>query len=65
MPIAPQESLRLQLGPRSSGAPLTPSQFDTAEFEEGWRSELVRGVLIVSPRPCAKSAIRTRSWDAG
>jgi Uma2 family endonuclease len=30
---------------------MTPREFDRAEFEEGWRFELINGVLIVSPRP--------------
>jgi len=52
MSIAQQELL--QLGPHSSGAPLTPEEFDAAEFEEGWRYELIHGVLIVSPPPLRK-----------
>lgn len=54
MSIVPQELLQLQLGPHSSGAPLTPEEFDAAEFEEGWRYELIHGVLIVSPPPLRK-----------
>ncbi|MCY2992767.1 MAG: Uma2 family endonuclease [Planctomycetota bacterium] len=41
----------LQLGPDANGSLLTPAEFDAAEFEEGWRYELIRGVLIVSPAP--------------
>jgi len=31
----------LQLGPHSNGMPLSPWEFDAAEFEPGWRYELV------------------------
>jgi Uma2 family endonuclease len=42
---------RLRLGPRSAGLLLTPAEFDHARFREGWRYELINGVLIVSPSP--------------
>ncbi len=42
---------RLWLGPRSAGLLLTPAEFDHARFREGWRYELINGVLIVSPFP--------------
>jgi Uma2 family endonuclease len=42
---------RLHLGPDSAGIHLLPREFDRAEFEEGWRYELIRGVLVVSPSP--------------
>jgi len=32
----------LQLGPQSNGMLLTPEEFDAAQFEEGWRYELIR-----------------------
>ncbi len=41
----------LRLGPQSNGVLLTPEEFDAAQFEEGWRYELIRGVLIASPVP--------------
>lgn len=44
----------LCLGPDSSGALLTAAEFDAAEFEEGWRYELIHGVFVVSP-----AALRT------
>lgn len=44
----------LYLGPDSSGALLTPEEFDAAEFEEGWRYELIHGVLVVSPAALRK-----------
>jgi Uma2 family endonuclease len=42
---------RLRLGPGSAGISLSPDEFDLARFEEGWRYELIRGVLVVSPSP--------------
>jgi Uma2 family endonuclease len=42
------------LGPDSSGALLTAAEFDAAEFEEGWRYELIHGVLVVSPAALRK-----------
>ncbi len=51
MSIATQGIPRLPLGPDSSGVCLTSEEFDAAEFEEGWRYELIHGVLVVSPPP--------------
>jgi len=45
------ETRHLQLGPHFNGIVLTPWEFDAAEFEPGWRYELVNGVLIVNPAP--------------
>ncbi len=44
----------LNLGPDSSGALLTLREFDAADFEGGWRYELIHGVLVVSPAPLRK-----------
>jgi Uma2 family endonuclease len=33
---------------------LTPAEFDHARFREGWRYELINGVLVVSPSPSRK-----------
>jgi Uma2 family endonuclease len=41
----------LHLGPDSAGISLAPEEFDRADFEEGWRYELIKGVLVVSPPP--------------
>jgi Uma2 family endonuclease len=41
----------LVLGPYSAGLRLAPREFDRAEFAEGWRYELINGVLVVSPIP--------------
>jgi Uma2 family endonuclease len=38
-------------GPDAAGTLMTPREFDRAEFVEGWRYELIHGVLIVSPPP--------------
>jgi Uma2 family endonuclease len=38
-------------GPSSAGTLMTPREFDKAEFVEGYRYELIKGVLIVSPSP--------------
>jgi Uma2 family endonuclease len=54
MSIAPPKVSRLRLGPRSAGLLLTPAEFDRARFREGWRYELINGVLIVSPTPSRK-----------
>ena len=40
---------RFRLGPRSAGMLLTAAEFDRARFREGWRYELINGVLVVSP----------------
>jgi Uma2 family endonuclease len=38
-------------GPQSAGTLTTPREFDRAEFVEGYRYELIHGVLVVSPPP--------------
>lgn len=38
-------------GLESAGIHLTPDEFDQADFEEGYRYELINGVLVVSPIP--------------
>lgn len=43
------ETLPLQLGPDANGMLISPEEFDSAEYERGWRYELIRGVLIVTP----------------
>jgi Uma2 family endonuclease len=49
MPTAETEALTL--GPQSNGLLLNPWEFDAAEFEPGWRYELINGVLTVNPPP--------------
>jgi Uma2 family endonuclease len=51
MSVIAQEIPRLHLDAHSSGVSLTAVEFDAAEFEEGWRYELIHGVLVVSPPP--------------
>jgi Uma2 family endonuclease len=38
-------------GPRDAGMPMTLDEFEAAEFEEGYRYELLQGVLVVTPPP--------------
>ena len=39
------------LGPGAAGTRLSPEEFDQGEFVEGWRYELIDGVLVVNPAP--------------
>lgn len=64
MSVVTQEVPRLRLAPNSSGVSLTPEEFDAAEFEEGWRYELIHGVLVVSPPPLRKER-DPKKWDTG
>lgn len=42
----------LRLSPEMAGTLMTPEEFDSVEdYEEGWRYELVHGVLVVNPIP--------------
>ena len=41
----------LVLGPQHNGILLSSDEFDHAEFEAGWRYELIHGVLIVTSTP--------------
>ena len=54
MSIATPAVRRLRLGPRSAGLLLTTAEFDRARFRDGWRYELINGVLVVSPTPSRK-----------
>src|SRR5262245_7911968 len=42
---------RREFGPHSAGTVMTSHEFDRADFQEGWRYELINGVLVVSPIP--------------
>jgi Uma2 family endonuclease len=44
------------IGPGANGTLMTPVEFDHAEFEDGWRYELINGVLVASPIPSEKEA---------
>src|SRR5437879_5248900 len=46
----------LCIGPECNGILITPSEFDKADFEDGWRYELINGVLIVTPIPLENEA---------
>lgn len=48
--ITPPEPAQL-IGPGAAGITLTKTAFLKADFEDGWRYELINGVLIVSPVP--------------
>ncbi len=50
MATATVEPIRI-LGPESAGILMTPREFDRADFVEGWRYELINGVLVVSSTP--------------
>ncbi len=41
----------IPLCPYSAGLRMTAAEFDKADFEDGWRYELIRGILVVSPIP--------------
>lgn len=50
MSIAEPLSAPTRVGPRANGMLMTPEEYDSIEaWEEGYRYELVHGVLIVSP----------------
>jgi Uma2 family endonuclease len=44
-------SFTIPYGPRDAGIPLTPDEFEAAEFAEGFRYELIHGVLVVNAAP--------------
>lgn len=39
------------LGPRDAGLPMTLDEFEEADYELGFRYELIHGILIVTPPP--------------
>ncbi len=43
-------------GPEANGILMSPQEFDRADFEDGWRYELMNGVLIVTPIPLMNEA---------
>jgi Uma2 family endonuclease len=51
MSVLSLKSRTAPYGPDANGSMITPAEFDAAEFEEGWRYELINGVLIVTPIP--------------
>jgi Uma2 family endonuclease len=45
------------LGPESAGMLMTPEEFDAVtEYDDGYRYELIRGVLVVTPIPSEAEA---------
>ena len=42
---------QMQIGPWTAGIHVSPREYDRALFEEGYRYELVDGVLVVLPSP--------------
>lgn len=43
--------LTTPLGPRDAGLPLSLDEFEAADYEPGYRYELIHGVLVVTPAP--------------
>ena len=41
--------LEKPLGPRDAGLPMGLDDFEAADFAEGYRYELIHGILIVTP----------------
>jgi Uma2 family endonuclease len=41
--------LAMPLGPRDAGMPMDLDEFEDADFEDGYRYELIHGVLVVTP----------------
>jgi Uma2 family endonuclease len=51
---APPTRRHSRIGPRSAGLPMTPEEFDRlpeSSCQAGYRYELIRGILVVSPSP--------------
>lgn len=46
---AAEKTLKVALCPGVAGITMTPEEFDNADFERGFRFELIRGVVVVSP----------------
>jgi Uma2 family endonuclease len=57
MPLKTDTSAPPVLGPESAGMLMTPEEFDlVTEYDESFRYELIRGVLIVNPIPSEAEA---------
>ena len=54
-----------RLGPTANGLRMTARQYDRADFEPGWRYELISGVLVVAPPPLEMNVIRMMNWGIG
>ena len=55
-PVALKKKIKRPFGPGDNGILLTPEEFDWADFEEGYRYELINGVVIVSPMASEEEA---------
>src|SRR5438552_13008523 len=49
--VAIEKRITRRYGPKDNGVLMTPREYDRAKFIEGWRYELINGMLIVSPTP--------------
>lgn len=45
------KEITIPFGPRDAGQPMTPDEFEVADFERGYRYELLEGILVVTPAP--------------
>ena len=45
------KQLTTPLGPRAAGLPMSLDEFESTEFEPGYRYELIHRVLVVTPPP--------------
>jgi hypothetical protein len=50
-PVAVIKQTTHRYDPKDNGILMTPREYDRARFVEGWRYELVNGILIVSRTP--------------
>ena len=51
------------LGPESAGMLLTPEEFDAVtDYDDQFRYELIRGVLVVTPIPAEAEAAPNDEW---
>ena len=48
--VRPKKAIT-RFGPAANGLRMTARQYDRADFEPGWRYELISGVLVVAPPP--------------
>lgn len=46
-----RKHLETPFGPRDAGLPMDLDEFEAADFEEGYRYEVIHGILVVTPSP--------------
>jgi Uma2 family endonuclease len=51
MAMVADKEIVIPFGPRDAGQPMTPDEFEAADFERGYRYELIKGILVVTPAP--------------